>query len=106
MVDVGALSFEDVVQVARHGAPVQLSDAAKDAITAARDVIDDLAASESAHYGISTGFGALATRHIPGDMRAQFAEFFAIAAPKLVPAGGIVAEPLAQGRTRCNFLEP
>lgn len=71
MVDVGALSFEDVVQVARHGAPVQLSDAAKDAITAARDVIDDLAASESAHYGISTGFGALATRHIPGDMRAQ-----------------------------------
>ena len=31
----------------------------------ARAVVDALAADDSPHYGISTGFGALATRHIP-----------------------------------------
>jgi histidine ammonia-lyase len=34
-------------------------------------VIDGLAADPVPHYGVSTGFGALATRHIPVDRRAQ-----------------------------------
>jgi histidine ammonia-lyase len=33
--------------------------------------VDELAASPTPAYGISTGFGALATRHIPTEMRAQ-----------------------------------
>jgi histidine ammonia-lyase len=70
-VDVAALSFEDVVAVARHGVPVELSDAALAAIAAARDVIDALAGDDRPHYGVSTGFGALATRHIAHERRAQ-----------------------------------
>ena len=70
-VDVGALAPEDVVAVARDGAPVVLSDAALAAIDRARSVVEELAAAPTPAYGISTGFGALATRHIPTEMRAQ-----------------------------------
>jgi histidine ammonia-lyase len=70
-VDVAAPSFADVVAVARHGAPVVLSDAALAAIAAGREVIDSLAGDDRPHYGVSTGFGALATRHIEVDRRAQ-----------------------------------
>src|SRR4051794_13383300 len=70
-VDVGALSPEDVVAVARGGAPVRLSEAALAAIDRARAVVEELAAAPTPAYGISTGFGALATRHIPTEMRAQ-----------------------------------
>jgi len=41
------------------------------AIDRARAVVDELAAAPTPAYGISTGFGALATRHIPTEMRAQ-----------------------------------
>ena len=34
-------------------------------------MVDELAAAPTPAYGISTGFGALATRHIPTEMRAQ-----------------------------------
>ena len=67
----GPLSFADVVAVARHGAPVELSPDAEIEIIASRKVIEDLADDDQPHYGVSTGFGALATRHIPVDQRAQ-----------------------------------
>jgi histidine ammonia-lyase len=67
----GPLSFADVVAVARHGAPVELSPDAEVEIVASRKVIEDLASDDEPHYGVSTGFGALATRHIPVDRRAQ-----------------------------------
>lgn len=70
-VDVGPLAPEDVLAVARDGAPVVLSEAALAAIDRARAVVDELAAAPTPAYGISTGFGALATRHIPTEMRAQ-----------------------------------
>ena len=70
-VGVGALSFEEVVAVARGAAPVALTDDALAAIARARTVVDELAAAPTPAYGISTGFGALATRHIPTEMRAQ-----------------------------------
>ena len=70
-VSVGALSFDEVVAVARSGAPVQLTDEALRAIEHARAVVDELAAAPTPAYGISTGFGALATRHIPTEMRTQ-----------------------------------
>jgi histidine ammonia-lyase len=41
------------------------------AIERARAVVEELAAAPTPAYGISTGFGALATRHIPTEMRAQ-----------------------------------
>ena len=71
IVGPGPLSFADVVAVARHGAPVELSPDAEVEIVASRKVIEDLADDDEPHYGVSTGFGALATRHIPVDRRAQ-----------------------------------
>ena len=70
-VGVGALSLAEVVAVARGGAEVQLTDDALTAIDRARVTVEELAAAATPAYGISTGFGALATRHIPTEMRAQ-----------------------------------
>ena len=70
-VGVGPVSFAELRAVARDGAPVQLTDQALEAIARAREVIEELAAAETPVYGVSTGFGALATRHIPTRMRAQ-----------------------------------
>ncbi|WP_138733254.1 histidine ammonia-lyase [Modestobacter excelsi] len=71
VVGTGPVSPEDVVRVARDGWGVRLADEALTAIAASRDVVDELAGDERPHYGISTGFGALATRHIPVEQRAQ-----------------------------------
>ncbi|AXH96472.1 histidine ammonia-lyase [Ornithinimicrobium avium] len=71
VVDVGPLSHEDVVAVARHGARVRISGTALAAITATREIIEGLAGDTRAHYGISTGFGALATTSIPPEKRDQ-----------------------------------
>ena len=65
------VSGEDVVAVARGGAPVELASEALAAVKASRAVIEQLADDDQPHYGVSTGFGALATRHIPVDRRAQ-----------------------------------
>jgi histidine ammonia-lyase len=70
-VGVGPLSFADVVAVAREGALVELADEAGKALAAARSAVEELAAAPTPAYGISTGFGALATRHIPTAMRTQ-----------------------------------
>ncbi|MGD9961543.1 histidine ammonia-lyase [Nocardioides sp.] len=70
-VGVGPMSFDDVLAVTRHGAPVVISAEARTAIERARGVVEGLAAAPTPAYGISTGFGALATRHIPAEMRAQ-----------------------------------
>jgi histidine ammonia-lyase len=69
-VGVGPLTEDDVVAVARDGAGVVLAADAVAAIAAARKVVDALAEDVEPHYGISTGFGALATKHIPGEQRA------------------------------------
>ncbi|MFC7450859.1 histidine ammonia-lyase [Rhodococcus daqingensis] len=71
VVGVGAVSPEEVVRVARFGAPVQLSEEALAAIGASRARIQALAEDPKPVYGVSTGFGALATRHIPLELRAQ-----------------------------------
>src|SRR3954452_21149795 len=64
-IGVGAPSFEDVVNVARHNAQVALTAEARAAIARSRAIVDALADDVRPHYGISTGFGALATLHIP-----------------------------------------
>jgi len=68
---VGPLSLADVVAVARRHARVTLAADAVDGIRAGRRVIESLAADAAPHYGVSTGFGALATRHIPQALRGQ-----------------------------------
>ncbi|MFK5582899.1 histidine ammonia-lyase [Serinicoccus sp. LYQ131] len=71
VVDVGPLSPSEVVAVARHGARVTLSEEALAGIAATRAIIEDLAGDTQPHYGISTGFGALANTSIPPHKRAQ-----------------------------------
>jgi histidine ammonia-lyase len=71
VVGVGALAPEDVVRVAREGTLVELSPEAREAIASARSVVDEMAASDTPVYGVSTGFGALATRHIEPALRSQ-----------------------------------
>ncbi|HSK23216.1 MAG TPA: histidine ammonia-lyase [Egicoccus sp.] len=65
------LDLDDVVAVARGTANVQLDDDALARLTAARAHVDRLAGQDTPVYGVSTGFGALATRHIPVERRAQ-----------------------------------
>lgn len=60
----------DVVAVARFNAVVEISPEAVAAMQKARDYIDQMAASDTPVYGVSTGFGALANRHIsPADRK-------------------------------------
>ncbi|MQW77473.1 histidine ammonia-lyase [Nocardioides sp. dk4132] len=71
VVDVAPLHPADLVAVTRGGAPVELSAAARAAIARGRETVDALAAAPEPSYGVSTGFGALATRHVPLAKRAQ-----------------------------------
>jgi histidine ammonia-lyase len=70
-IGVGALSFEDVVAVAREDALVEIAPDARAAMEQSRAIVDALAADSAPHYGISTGFGALASKQIPVERRAQ-----------------------------------
>ena len=71
VISPGPVTFADVVAVAREGARIRLAEDAVAAIERARAVVEELASAATPSYGISTGFGALATRHIPVEMRAQ-----------------------------------
>ena len=65
------LTASEVLAIARDFAKIKIADVAFSAIDRARTIIDDLAASKTAVYGVSTGFGALARKYIDSDMRAQ-----------------------------------
>jgi histidine ammonia-lyase len=67
----GPVSLDDVVAVARHDAQVALDPSSLARVAESRAVIDALASDPNPHYGISTGFGALATTFIERDRRAQ-----------------------------------
>src|SRR5512133_631464 len=71
IVGVGAPGIADVVAVARGEAGVVLAEDALAEIDRSRAVIDALAGDVAPHYGVSTGFGALATRRIPPELRAE-----------------------------------
>jgi histidine ammonia-lyase len=65
------LTEAELVEVARHGAPVDIPPESLERLRAARAHVDALASSDNPVYGVSTGFGALATRHIPAELRTQ-----------------------------------
>ncbi|MFI6287103.1 histidine ammonia-lyase [Streptomyces sp. NPDC051018] len=71
VVGTSGVTAAEVIAVARGGARVEISAAALDALAAARAVVDALAAKPEPVYGVSTGFGALATRHIGQDLRGR-----------------------------------
>ncbi|HEY5785053.1 MAG TPA: aromatic amino acid lyase, partial [Microlunatus sp.] len=70
-VGLGPLTAAEVVAVSRHGLTVQVAEDALVEVRRTRAVIEALADDPHPHYGVSTGFGALATRHIPITMRTQ-----------------------------------
>ncbi|MDN3297669.1 histidine ammonia-lyase [Streptomyces ficellus] len=71
VVGTSGTTAQDVIAVARGNARVELSPEALAALAKAREIIDALAAKPEPVYGVSTGFGALATRHISPELRAQ-----------------------------------
>lgn len=70
-IGIGPLSIEDVVAVARHDAPVSVTQESLAEVRRSRAIVEGLADDVEPHYGVSTGFGALATRHIPAESRRQ-----------------------------------
>nr|WP_257019170.1 histidine ammonia-lyase [Streptomyces sp. TLI_235] len=73
LVQVGKadVTAEDVLAVARGNARVEIGPDALAEMAGARARIDALAAEPRPVYGVSTGFGALAVRHISPELRAQ-----------------------------------
>jgi len=65
------VSAAEVVAVARGDASVELGPDARAAMERSAAVVAERAASEEPAYGISTGFGSLATVRIPADARVQ-----------------------------------
>lgn len=65
------LTPDDVVDVARRGAPVVLSAEARAAMEASAAIVAHLAAGERPVYGVTTGFGSLAGTPIPVERREE-----------------------------------
>ncbi len=65
------VTFKDLIAVARFGAKIELDAKAVSAISESRAYIEKYAAGDIPVYGVSTGFGALATRHIDVKDRVQ-----------------------------------
>ncbi|MEO5875538.1 MAG: histidine ammonia-lyase [Streptosporangiaceae bacterium] len=70
-IGLGPLTFEQVEAIARANATVGLTRESLAAMASSRARIDELAALPTPVYGVSTGFGALATRHIDPKLRAR-----------------------------------
>jgi histidine ammonia-lyase len=64
-IDGNGLALEDVVEVARYGAPVGLASGGLEAIETSRQHLDRLMAAGGPVYGINTGFGIFSDREIP-----------------------------------------
>ena len=65
------LTVNQVVDIARRFARVELDPTALERVERTRSIIETQAASPDPHYGVSTGFGALATTFITPDRRQQ-----------------------------------
>ncbi len=73
MVEIGnrGLGASEVVSVAREDAEATLTREAVEAMAASAAVVEGLAGSNEPAYGISTGFGSLATTTIPTQRRTE-----------------------------------
>ena len=73
MVEVteSGLSAADVVAVARHDEQVVLSASARAAMDVSAKLVDGFLAADEPVYGVTTGFGSLATTSIPPERTAE-----------------------------------
>ncbi len=65
------LTPADVWQVAVEGTGVELDESARDKMRAARAVVERVAASPGATYGVNTGFGRFVSKAIPPELSAE-----------------------------------
>jgi histidine ammonia-lyase len=66
-----SVSAMDVISVARHNDQIEISPERLDRVRSSRAFVDAISEGNQAIYGISTGFGALASQQIPSAMREQ-----------------------------------
>ncbi|VEA62759.1 Histidine ammonia-lyase [Serratia plymuthica] len=71
VIDCQPLRWQDVVAVARHQAPLSLSDAAWARIDNAQAIVRQIVAGEQRAYGVNTGLGALCNQALHGKQLAQ-----------------------------------
>src|SRR3984893_6456969 len=67
----GGLQPVEVVEVARGGERVELTEAARRAMRKSRAWVEELAQAPEPVYGISTGFGALAATRVAPEQRSE-----------------------------------
>lgn len=65
------LTWQELVQVARHNAELTLSAAAWQRIARGREIVEQIVASGQIAYGINTGLGALCNITLPEDQLSQ-----------------------------------
>lgn len=71
VVNPTGMTMADVIAVARENAKVVISEQTVEQMQQTREIVEQLAASDEAVYGISTGFGALANTSIASADRVQ-----------------------------------
>ncbi len=105
VLDGSPLSVADVVAVAREGAPVSVSDAARQRMQPAADLVARIDAASDVVYGVTTGFGALADRAIAAGDRAvlqrALVRSHAAGMGPALPAEVVRGMMLLRARTMC-----
>jgi histidine ammonia-lyase len=71
VLDLAPLTRDEFVRVARHNEAITLSDGVLARLKSQRDAIDEMVTSGTAVYGVSTGFGSLATTFISPERRRE-----------------------------------
>lgn len=98
-IDGRALTLEDVERVARGDSPaIALDDDARQAVRAAREVVDRAVSEKRVVYGITTGFGALSDVVVP---TARLQE---LQANLIRSHAAGVGAPLSEAETRAMLL--
>ena len=99
---------EEVIEVVRGECGVEITPAAHRAMAASRAHIEEIAARPNPVYGVSTGFGALATLHIPperrGEMQASLVRSHAAGIGPRVETEVVRATMFLRLRTLCTGI--
>ncbi len=108
------LALEDVRAIARGAARVHVAPEVRERMDKARALVDELARGDEPHYGINTGFGALAEVRIPANkvelLQKNLIESHAVGVGEPLPyeeARALMllrASTLAVGHSGCRVL--
>ncbi|MEZ5176285.1 MAG: histidine ammonia-lyase [Acidimicrobiia bacterium] len=103
VVDGSPLTIDEVVAVAYGDAEVVVGDGLDERMAPAAELVDRVVADDRIVYGITTGFGALASTHIPPDratdLQYDLIRSHAAGVGELMPAEIVRAMLLCRART-------